>query len=38
MFHEELLPDDVFLSADLLVKTKGWVRPYKFDSNDLEGR
>jgi hypothetical protein len=38
MFHEESLPDEVFLSKDLLSQNKNWVRPYRFDSNEVEGR
>ena len=40
MFHEELLPDEIFLRQDILCanpKTK-WIRPYKFESNEIEGR
>ena len=40
MFHEESLPDEVFLSKDLLVKKsdKKLIPPYRFDFNDNEGR
>ena len=38
MFHEESLPEEVFLATDLLRRNKNWKLPYKFDSNDLEGR
>ena len=38
MFHGELLPDEVFLGRDLLCQDPGWVRPYRIESNETEGR
>jgi len=38
MFHEESLPEDAFLETDLLRKNKDWKLPYKFESNEVEGR
>ncbi len=40
MFHEESLPDEIFLKQDILCANAAtkWIRPYKFKSNETEGR